>query len=169
MLYVEELIGPDTVNTLPPATLAAFRDHGLVRPSLFEDVEGAGETLSQLAEEGIPIKEVTDLLLEQGLQLFSDAFDKLLAAVRQRSGMVVSGMVDLDTSTEPENSGLAPRASPADKPPGRSLASNSFLEWNAHVGEFRQVRPRAHRDQLASRHLILGVVDRLDGDELAGP
>ena len=104
------------MNTLPPATLAAFRDHGLVRPSLFEDVEGAGETLSQLAEEGIPIKEVTDLLLEQGLQLFSDAFDKLLAAVRQRSGMVVSGMVDLDTSTESANSGLTPRISPADKP-----------------------------------------------------
>jgi len=116
VLYVEELIGPDTVNTLPPATLAAFRDHGLVRASLFEDVEGAEETMSQLAKEGIPIKEVTDLLLEQGLQLFSDAFDKLLAAVRQRSGMVVSGMVDLDTSTNPANSGLAPRISPSDKP-----------------------------------------------------
>ena len=116
VLYVEELIGPDTVNTLPPATLAAFRDHGIVRPSLVEDLEGAAETMSQLAKEGIPIKEVTDLLLEQGLQLFSDAFDKLLAAVRQRSGMVVSGMVDLDTSTEPANSGLAPRISPADKP-----------------------------------------------------
>jgi transaldolase len=117
VLYVEELIGPDTVNTLPPATLAAFRDHGLVRASLFEDVEGAAETMSQLAQEGIPIEEVTDLLLEQGVKLFDEAFDKLLAAITTRAGMVVSGMVDLDTSTEPAADNMAPRASTTDKRP----------------------------------------------------
>ena len=117
VLYVEELIGPDTVNTMPPATLAAFRDHGIARASLCEDVEGAAETMSQLAQEGIAIDEVTDLLLEQGVQLFSDAFDKLLTAVRQRAGMVVSGMIDLDTSTESATSDPTPRVSPADKRP----------------------------------------------------
>ena len=117
VLYVEELIGPDTVNTLPPATLAAFRDHGIVRASLFEDVEGAAETMSQLAKEGIAIEEVTDLLLEQGVKLFDEAFDKLLAAIRQRAGMVVSGMVDLDTSTEPAADNMAPRGSSTDKRP----------------------------------------------------
>ena len=116
VLYVEELIGPDTVNTMPPATLEAFRDHGVVRASLSEDVEGAAETMSLLAQEGISMKEITDLLLEQGVQLFSDAFDKLLAAVRQRAGMVVSGMVDLDTP-EAAPSDLTPRVSPADKRP----------------------------------------------------
>lgn len=117
VLYVEELIGPDTVNTLPPATLAAFRDHGLVRASLLEDLEGAAETMSQLAKEGIPIKEVTDLLLEQGVKLFDEAFDKLLAAIRKRAGMVVSGMIDLDTSTEPVADNMAPRGSSTDKRP----------------------------------------------------
>jgi transaldolase/glucose-6-phosphate isomerase len=116
VLYVEELIGPDTVNTLPPATLDAFRDHGIPRASLCEDVEGAAETMSRLAQEGIEFKEITDLLLEQGVQLFSDAFDKLLAAVRQRAGMVVSGMIDLDTS-EPAAADRAPRSQPADKRP----------------------------------------------------
>ncbi|HEY6123303.1 MAG TPA: transaldolase [Steroidobacteraceae bacterium] len=106
VLYVEELIGPDTVNTMPPATLAAFRDHGVARASLVEDLEGAAETLLQLEKEGIAIREVTDLLLEQGVQLFSDAFDKLLAAVRQRTGTVLSGMVDLETS-EPATADLA--------------------------------------------------------------
>jgi transaldolase/glucose-6-phosphate isomerase len=117
VLYVEELVGPDTVNTLPPATLAAFRDHGITRASLCEDVEGAAETMSLLAREGIAMKEVTDLLLEQGLQLFSDAFDKLLAVVKQRSGTLVSGMVDLDAANEPAIPGLAPRGASVDKPP----------------------------------------------------
>jgi len=118
VLYVEELIGPDTVNTMPPATLDAFRDHGVVRASLSEDVEGAAETMERLAQEGIGMKEITDLLLEQGVQLFSDAFDKLLAAVSQRAGMVVSGMIDLETS-EHAASGLAPRGQPTDKRPDR--------------------------------------------------
>src|SRR5205814_7020783 len=51
--YVEELIGPDTVNTLPPATFSAFRDHGNVRPSLEEDVEGARKQIAKLADFGI--------------------------------------------------------------------------------------------------------------------
>ena len=80
VLYVEELIGPDTVNTMPPPTLAAFRDHGIARASLCEDLEGAAGTLSRLAQEGVEMKEVTDQLLEQGVQLFSEAFHKLLAA-----------------------------------------------------------------------------------------
>src|SRR6516165_103236 len=57
--YVEELIGPDTVNTIPPATFDAFRDHGRPRASLVEDLESAADTMSALAEVGIPIKEVT--------------------------------------------------------------------------------------------------------------
>jgi transaldolase / glucose-6-phosphate isomerase len=81
VLYVEELIGPDTVNTIPPATFDAFRDHGHLRESLTEDVEGAHDTMETLAKVGISMKEVTDRLLADGVQSFSDAFDKLLAAV----------------------------------------------------------------------------------------
>ena len=114
--YVEELIGPDTVNTMPPATLAAFRDHGIPRASLCEDVEEAAETMSRLAQTGIVMKEVTDLLLDEGVKLFSDAFDKVLVAIRQRAGMVVSGMIDLD-SAESATTDLATRVQPADKRP----------------------------------------------------
>jgi transaldolase len=81
VMYVEELIGPDTVDTIPPATIDAFRDHGRVRPSLTEDIPGAQKTMDDLAKAGISMKEVTDKLTVDGVKLFSDAFDKLLAAV----------------------------------------------------------------------------------------
>ena len=81
VIYVEELIGPDTVNTMPPATVDAFRDHGLLRQSLTEDVPGAQKVMDDLARAGISIKEVTDKLTDDGVKLFADAFDKLLAAV----------------------------------------------------------------------------------------
>ena len=85
VIYVEELIGPDTVNTVPPATLDAFRDHGKPRQSLTEDLDGARKTMSDLATAGISMKEVTDKLTADGVKLFADAFDKLLAAVEKSS------------------------------------------------------------------------------------
>jgi transaldolase/glucose-6-phosphate isomerase len=81
VVYVEELIGPDTVNTIPPATFEAFRDHGRVRASLGEDVEAAGAVLADLADAGIDLEAVTDRLLEQGLRLFEEAFDRLICVV----------------------------------------------------------------------------------------
>jgi transaldolase/glucose-6-phosphate isomerase len=83
VMYVEELIGPDTVDTIPPATIDAFRDHGRVRPSLTEDIPGAQKTMDDLPKAGISMKEVTDKLTVDGVKLFSDAFDKLLAAVEK--------------------------------------------------------------------------------------
>jgi transaldolase/glucose-6-phosphate isomerase len=81
VIYVEELIGKDTVNTMPPATIDAFRDHGLLRNALTEDVAGAATVMRNLARAGISMKEVTDKLTVDGVKLFADAFDKLLAAV----------------------------------------------------------------------------------------
>jgi transaldolase / glucose-6-phosphate isomerase len=81
VVYVEELIGPDTVNTMPPATIDAFRDHGRLRNSLTDDIPAAEKTMQDLARAGISIKEVTDKLTDDGVKLFADAFDKLLAAV----------------------------------------------------------------------------------------
>ena len=81
VIYVEELIGPDTVNTMPPATIDAFRDHGRLRNSLTEDVAGAQKVMDDLTRAGISIKQVTDKLTDDGVKLFADAFDKLLAAV----------------------------------------------------------------------------------------
>jgi transaldolase/glucose-6-phosphate isomerase len=86
VIYVEELIGPDTVNTMPPATVDAFRDHGKLRNALTEDVEGAQKVMDDLARAGISMKLVTDKLTEDGVKLFADAFDKLLAAVAKSTG-----------------------------------------------------------------------------------
>jgi transaldolase / glucose-6-phosphate isomerase len=81
VLYVEELIGRDTVNTLPPATLAAFRDHGRPRSSLTQGLAEAEATMDALARLGIAMTEVTAQLLDEGLGLFAAAFDGLLQAV----------------------------------------------------------------------------------------
>ena len=85
VIYIEELIGPDTVNTMPPATIEAFRDHGQLRNSLNEDVAGAQKVMDDLARAGISIKEVTDKLTEDGVKLFADAFGKLLSAVEKNT------------------------------------------------------------------------------------
>ncbi len=81
VLYVQELIGPDTVDTIPPATYDAFRDHGRPRASLEENIEEARHTMESLERTGISMKQVTDKLTEDGVKLFEKAFDKLLAAV----------------------------------------------------------------------------------------
>ena len=83
VMYVEELIGPDTVNTMPPATIDAFRDHGKLRKSLTEDVPGAKKVMDDLAKAGISIQEVTTKLTTEGVKLFADAFNKLLQAVEK--------------------------------------------------------------------------------------
>jgi transaldolase / glucose-6-phosphate isomerase len=87
VLYVEELIGADTVDTIPPATFDAFRDHGKLRPSLTENVAAAAKTMADLAKAGISMKEVTDKLLVDGVKLFSDAFAQLLAATGKSAGV----------------------------------------------------------------------------------
>jgi transaldolase len=83
VMYVEELIGPDTVDTMPPATVDAFRGHGRLRKSLTEDVSGAQKVMNDLEKAGISIKEVTTKLTTDGVKLFADAFHKLLEAVEK--------------------------------------------------------------------------------------
>ena len=83
VMYVEELIGPDTVDTMPPATVDAFRDHGKVRNSLTENVPAAQKVMDDLGKVGISIREVTTKLTTDGVKLFADAFHKLLSAVEK--------------------------------------------------------------------------------------
>jgi transaldolase len=83
--YVEELIGPGTVDTIPPATFDAFRDHGKPRASLEENVQAAQETMQGLERAGISMKAATDTLTTNGVKQFSDDFDKLLDAVKNRA------------------------------------------------------------------------------------
>lgn len=84
VIYVEEMVGRDTVNTIPPATFDAFREHGRLRESLTEDTEAATRTMESLDRAGISMKEVTDKLLEDGVRLFDEAFVKLIGAVDQK-------------------------------------------------------------------------------------
>jgi transaldolase len=81
-IYVDELIGPETVSTMPPATYEAVKDHGTVRPSLTEDTAGARLVMDRLATAGIDFPDVTAQLLREGVASFSDAFVKLMNSIR---------------------------------------------------------------------------------------
>ena len=98
VLYVEELIAPGTVNTMPPATMDAFRDHGRVRSSLEENIEQAEQVLAMLRESGISLDAVTGKLVDEGVQLFADAFDKLLGAVARKRGSLLGRALDSQNS-----------------------------------------------------------------------
>jgi len=84
VLYVEELIGPQTVNTMPEATYLAFRDHGIAKAALEERVDEAADVMAALATSGISISEVTDRLQADAVRLFVEPFDKLLAAIEDQ-------------------------------------------------------------------------------------
>lgn len=94
VLYVEELIGFDTVNTVPPATFDAFRDHGRPDSRLSEGVEDAKATMLVLERVGLSMTKITDRLLEEGLELFSNAFDAVLAAVEHQGKASVVGSLN---------------------------------------------------------------------------
>ena len=102
VLYVEELIGPDTVNTMPPATMDAFRDHGQVRASLQEHVEAAEQVMAALREAGISIDAVTTKLTEDGVRRFADSFDQLLAAVARKRAQLLGDRLDRQSITLPD-------------------------------------------------------------------
>jgi len=88
VLYVEQLIGPDTVNTMPPATIEAFRDHGITAKTVDEDLDSAERVISDLAAAGIPIKSVTDQLLTEGLASFQKSFDTLIAGLESKAKLL---------------------------------------------------------------------------------
>ena len=84
-MYVEELIGPETVNTMPLETIRAFQDHGEVRgDTVLEDIAGAEELLKKLAEAGVDYDDVTETLEEEGVQKFSDSFDQIVESIRSK-------------------------------------------------------------------------------------
>jgi transaldolase len=86
--YVEELIGPDTVNTMPPATMDAFRDHGKPRLSVTEGIEQARDIRKRLAAIGIDLSEVGETLQKEGVESFSKSFEELLAAIKKRRAAI---------------------------------------------------------------------------------
>lgn len=102
-LYVDNLIGPDTVNTLPPKTMDAFRDHGRLAASLTADVDGARQILSEVERLGLDLPAVADELVRDGVKQFADAADALLAAVAgKRSAIVGDGLNAMREELPPE-------------------------------------------------------------------
>ena len=97
VLYVEELIGGETVNTVPPATLDAFRDHGQLRDSLEENLDEARQVLAALAGSGISLDTITRDLVKEGVQLFDDAADKLLGAVAHKRAKILGSAIGQQT------------------------------------------------------------------------
>ncbi|MCJ7568100.1 MAG: transaldolase [Anaerolineales bacterium] len=90
-LYVDSLIGPETVNTVPPATLDAFVDHGIIANTLELDVEAAEAELQQLSELGIDLNEITNQLLRDGVDAFAKAFRSMLASIENKRGDAYEG------------------------------------------------------------------------------
>ena len=93
-LYVDQLIGPHTVNTMPESTFAAFRDHGVVKSTIKEGVDEAKATMQQLKEVGISMDEVTDTLLRDGAKLFVEAFEQLMGVISQRRSEKLGDKID---------------------------------------------------------------------------
>ena len=90
-LYVDELIGPHTVNTLPPETLDAFLDHGNAARTVDADVEQARQDLAQLADLGIDLDDVTSQLLGEGVDAFADSFDELMSGIAEKAAALAGG------------------------------------------------------------------------------
>jgi transaldolase len=90
VLYVEELIGPDTVNTMPEETIQAFQDHGAVAETLEQGLEEAQATFDRLAEAGVDYEDVTRTLEREGVEKFADSFSELLEGIRAKSGELVT-------------------------------------------------------------------------------
>jgi transaldolase len=94
VIYVEELIGPDTVNTMPPATIEAFRDHGEVKRTVDVGYDQAQRDLDALEKAGVSIKAVTDKLLTDGVASFQKSFDTLLTGLRTKTRALGKDLVE---------------------------------------------------------------------------
>jgi transaldolase / glucose-6-phosphate isomerase len=99
VLYIEELIGPDTVNTIPPATMDAFREHGRVSRTIDSNLNEAHKIMSDLGRAGISMKQVTDKLLNDAIKLFDEAFEKLLSAVEEKKTSAVTAKPKIHCQT----------------------------------------------------------------------
>jgi transaldolase len=89
-LYVDNLIGPETVNTMPEETIRAFQDHGQVAETIERDLDGARRLFDELAEAGVDVADVTDTLEAEGVQKFADSFDELLDGIRAKRSALVA-------------------------------------------------------------------------------
>ncbi len=135
VLYVEELIGKDTVNTVPPATLDAFRDHGKVRDTLEENIQEAEGILSGLRLAGISLDSITDHLVDDGVRLFSEAADQLLGAVASKRARMLGAKIDTQALSLGEDLTRSTKALTDDwraEGKGRRLWKRDASVWTNH-------------------------------------
>ena len=173
VLYIEELIGPDTVNTIPPATMDAFRDHGRARNSLEEDVAGAQAVMDGLAGSGISIDDITARLVEDGVRLFADAADQLYAAVQKKRRTVLGTKLNVMTHKLPKELDDAVKAELEDWRKGGKVRrlwggdaslwtetdEASWLGWLTVVDE--ELKAIGHLDAFAADVQRAGFTDAL--------
>ena len=164
VVYIEELIGAETVDTVPSATFDAFRDHGRPRASLEENLEEAHDTMELLEKSGISMKEVTDKLLDEGVKLFADAFDKLLSAVEKKRQSILASTLDRQifklpkrleapvkaTLEEWRQQGKVRRLWAGDKTLWSDDDENRWLGWLGITD-----------DQLAHLHHLTGIAEQI--------
>src|SRR5207244_6069304 len=142
--YVEELIGPDTVDTIPPATLAAFREHGEARRSIDENVALAKRQLKQLADVGVDLDQVTRELEIEGVESFTKSFESLLDTLRKESQKIKAGkgprqwysLAKLQPAVDARIAQLQ-----KDDTPRRLWAKDSTL-WTANPAKREEIRDR---------------------------
>jgi len=135
-IYVDNLIGPDTINTVPPATLNAFRDHGVAAITLTRDLDKSRDAVAQLEAAGISMDQVTQELEDEGVRAFSEAFAQLLATIDQRKKDAVSVLGPLAASVSQRISQLQ-----ADSVPARLWNHDPSL-WTKKVAGQAEVKNR---------------------------
>ena len=173
IIYVDNLIGPETVNTVPPATLDAFRDHGVPEPTLTRDLDQSRDTFAQLETLGISMDAVTQELEDEGVKSFADAFTQLLAAVDDRRKTAASSLglladpvskrlSQLESDSVPARLWQRDLALWADDPDGQREASKR-LGWLDSPEKARALIPvyQAFADEIhkegIDRVLVLGM------------
>jgi transaldolase/glucose-6-phosphate isomerase len=153
VLYIEELIGRDTVNTMPTATMDAFRDHGKLRESLVEDIPAAERILDNLKRAGISLEDVTDKLVDDAVRLFAEAADKLYSAVAKKRQDILKEKIDPQQLSL--GNGLAKKA--------EEIAE----EWRAH-GNIRKLWARDKSLWTnADEDKWLGWLDSMSDEQIA--
>jgi transaldolase/glucose-6-phosphate isomerase len=153
VMYVEELIGPETVNTMPQQTMMAFKEHGEVRPSLVENVDGSRKLLGDLAAIGIDMDKVTSDLRVDGVKLFADSIDKLLEEIANKKKELNKGTAgaheaQLGAIDEAVNKRLQQLEQAAVV---RRIAEKDAALWKSNGSSEQEIRERLGWLQVADR------------------
>jgi transaldolase/glucose-6-phosphate isomerase len=144
VMYVEPLIGPDTVNTMPQQTLSAFRDHGTARATLEEGLDEARRTLDRLAAVGIDMDAVTDRLLAEGVDAFSASFDKLVELLRSKREGILASLAHRQSASLGEHEGAVAAAESAldERQLCRRLWEKDAAIWSSEAEVKGKIRNR---------------------------